>query len=497
MTARVLRLLPDFDWGIVLPVLGWAMLAVAIGLLASFGVAVGYGEDALAFGLTAAVVLAASGAMLYASRRVPPGVLRPRDGFLAVTMAWLLAAVVGSVPLLLGDTFDRPVEAFFESMSGFTTTGATLIESMESEPRSILFWRSISQWLGGIGIVVLVVAIAPATGLASQRMFAAEATGVETARFTPRIANTAKIIISIYAVLSGACFAAYAIAGMGPFDAVNHVFTTVATAGFSTRTESIAAFDSLAIELVAVTFMILGAINFALYWRAITGRGEVWPQLVEARTFLAILAAAIVAATLSLLLSETGSGFGESLRGATFTVVSLGTTTGYSTVDYTGWADFGQLLLVVLWFVGGCAASTAGGMKVMRVLLLSKIAAQEVGRQLQPTAVQVLKIGGRPFSEGVRAGVLVFALIYMALFVAGSLAVAATGMDIVTASSTAASAINIIGPALGEAGPADGYGAIPTGGLWILAALMLIGRLEIFTVVVILTPVFWRRRGRI
>ena len=487
------RLGPNLNAQLIVPVVSGALLAVGLGMLVCFAVALVAGDGgALAFGAPAAAVIPLSVLGIASARRLRSIPLRARDGFFAVTAAWVAAAVVGAVPFLLQGTFQAPVDAFFESMSGFTTTGATLLADIEAQPHAVLLWRSMTQWLGGVGIVVLVIAIAPATGLASQRVFYAEMTGVTHDRLTPRIAETAKIIWTIYLTLTSLAFAAYWIAGMTPWDAVNHSFTTIATAGFSTRNESIAGFDSLAIELVAIAFMVAAGVNFAFYWRAMRGGSSLWPQAAELRAYLLILAGAIAAVTATLLLADDSLGIGESLRASAFTVVSIATTTGYTTVDFDMWPDFARIALLVLMFVGGCAGSTAGGMKVIRVMLLGKAAAQEIQRQLQPKAVQVLRSRGRVFSEEVRRGVLAFFTLYLMVFATGVLVMAAWGLDPMTAVASVAATLNIIGPGLGDVGASENFTAVPEGGRWVLSALMLIGRLEVFTVLVLLTPAFWR-----
>ena len=484
---------PNLNWQIIIPVVSGALLAVGLGLAACFAVAVAGGDGAsLAFGGPAAAVLPLAVLGVASARRLRSMPLRARDGFFAVTMAWVAAAAIGALPFLLHGTFDAPEDAFFESMSGFTTTGATLLGRIESEPDAILLWRSLTQWLGGVGIVVLVVAIAPATGLASQRVFYAETSGVTAERLTPRIADTAKIIWSIYLTLTGVGFAAYWLAGMSPWDAINHVFTTAATAGFSTRTASIGAFDSLTIELVAIVLMIASGVNFAFYWRAMRGRDRLWPQAAEVRAYLLILAGGTAAVTSSLVLSDYAGGASEALRDAAFAVVSLVTTTGFTTADFDTWPDFARITLLALMFVGGCAGSTAGGLKVIRVMLLAKAAGQEVQRQLQPKAVQVLRTRGRVFSEEIRRGVFAFFAIYMTVFAAGTLVMSAFGLDPVTAASSVITTLNCVGPGLGGVGAAENFAAVPEGGRWVLSALMLIGRLEIFTVLVLFTPAFWR-----
>lgn len=419
--------------------------------------------------------------------------LKPYLGFAAVTLAWLAAAAVGAVPFVLTGTFSSPVDAFFEAMSGFTTTGASLLTDYE-QPDAVFYWRSLMQYLGGIGIVVLVVAIAPVSGTGIQRAFYAEVSGVTADRLTPRIIDTAKILAGIYGVLTAAALVAYAIAGMDLFDAINHTMTTVATGGFSTQANSVGAFDSVGIEMVALVFMILAGVNFAFYWRAIKG-GDLMPQLAEVRAYLAILAAAMVAVTASVLIAGDVDGFSTTLREAAFSVTTVMTGTGYVTGDFDSWNNFARVLILTLMFTGACAGSTCGGIKVIRVALLFKSARQEVERQLRPTAVQVLRMGGRPFSEQVRRAVLGFFLLYVLVYVFGSLAMAATGVDPVTAISAAATTVNIVGPGLGEIGALDSFDAIPPGGRLVGAALMLIGRLEIFTVVALLAPIFRLGRG--
>ena len=485
----------DLNLRLILPVISATAFSLAMAMLVCAAVAVAYGDGGtVAFAVTAVVVVPLAVAGFVVAPRLPERPLRTRDGFLAVTLAWLVAAALGAVPFLLHGTFDRPVDAFFESMSGFTTTGATMLGEIEAEPHSILLWRSLSQWLGGVGIVVLVVAIAPATGLASQRVFYAETSGVTADRLTPRIAQTAKIITGIYGVFTVAGLIAYGIAGMPLFDALNHSLTSVATAGFSTRTASIGAYDSVAIELVAIVLMVLGGINFALYWQVLHARERIGPQLPEVRVYLLLMGAGIAAVTASLMLSQ-GMDFARALRDGAFAVVSLMTTTGYVTADFDQWTTFAKFTLIALMFVGGCAGSTAGGMKVIRIMLLARSAVQEVQHQLQPTAVQVLRVRGRVFAEDVRRAVLGFFYIYMTVFLVGTLVMGAMGLDPVTAASSVISTLNIIGPGIGEVGATESFAAVPQGGLWFLSLLMLIGRLEVFTVLVLLLPAFWRHNA--
>lgn len=488
-----IRFGPNLNWQIIVPVISGVALAVGVGLVGCLALAIIGGDGGvLAFALPAAVVIVPAALGLRSAPRLRSMPLRPRDGFFAVSAAWIVAAAIGAVPLMIEGTLERPLDAFFESMSGFTTTGATLLTRVEPHPDAILLWRSTMQWLGGVGIVVLVVAIAPATGLATQRVFYAETSGITAERLTPRIADTAKILWGIYLTMTALGFIAYLLAGMGPFDAINHVFTTVATGGFSTRTASIADFDSLAVELVAIFFMIAAGVNFAFYWRALRGP-TIWPQAAEVRVYLLILAAATIAATASLQLNEHPGGLWQSLRDATFSVTSVMTSTGYTTADFDAFNDFARTLLLLLMFVGGCAGSTAGGMKVIRVLLLAKTTTQEIHRQLQPKAVHVLRTRGRIFNEDIRRGVLGFAFIYLTVTTIATFGMLATGLDFLSALSSVIATLNVIGPGMGDVGATDNYEAVSGAGRAILTFTMLAGRLEIFTVLVLLTPAFWRR----
>lgn len=339
--------------------------------------------------------------------------------------------------------------------------------------------------------MVLVVAIAPASGLAHQRVFYAETSGVTPDRLTSRIADTAKIIWGIYLVFTALGCIAYFAAGMGAFDAVNHSLTTIATGGFSTRTASIGAFDSLAVEVVAIVFMAVAGVNFAFYWRAIRGQ-SLWPQAAEVRLYALILVTAIAVVTASLLLSDDAETVGEAVRAAAFSATSVVTSGGFVSQDFDQWNDSARSLLILLTFVGGCAGSTGGGVKVIRIMLLGKTVGQEIQRQLRPKAVQVLRTRGRVFSEDVRRAVLGFFSVYALVTIAGTFAMLAAGLDLVSAGTAAVATINIVGTGLGDVGAIENYAAVSDGGRWVLCALMLTGRLEVFTVLVLLTPAFWR-----
>jgi trk system potassium uptake protein TrkH len=479
-------------------VAGGTLVACGLGMLACSVVAALTDGEAIAdLAVPGAGTLAAGAGLAAAAYRrdLAAVTVRPVTGYAAVTGAWTAAALVGALPLLAWGGLDSLLDAYFEAMSGFTTTGATLMSEIERVPDGVLLWRSMTQWLGGVGIVVLVVAVAPAAGAALQGAFYAEVSGVTAERLTPRIVDTAKIIVGIYLALSAACAVAYLLAGMGVLDAVNHSFTTLATGGFSTRTASFAAYDSLALELVAIVFMALASLNFAFYWKAIRG-APLLSLATEVVAFLAILAVAIAAVTVSLLLADDVGGLARALRDSAFTVTSIISTTGFATADSNAWNEFARLVLLGLMVIGACAGSTAGGIKVIRALLLAQAARQEVERQLQPSSVQVLRLGGRVFGEPVRVAVLGYALLYTLVFVAGALALAASGLDLATAVSGTSATLNVVGPGFGDVGAVDNYEALPTAGRLVAIVLMLAGRLEIFALVALLAALISGRPRR-
>jgi trk system potassium uptake protein TrkH len=474
---------PRAQLAVLALVVSGVLTACGAAMVVSAGVSeISERESPVALLVPGVVALLIGGIGLLRTPRPRGALIAPSTGLAAATLAWAAAAVFGAAPYLLADTFSSPIDALFESMSGFTTTGATLIDDVDAQSDEILLWRSITQWLGGVGIVLLVVAIAPLAKLGLQKVFYAEVTGITADRLTPRISDTAKIVAGIYVALTLAAGVSYAIAGMGAFDALNHALTTMATGGFSTRTASIAAFDSQSIELVAVVFMTMAGINFGIYWHLVSREAVRRRQLAEAIAFIAILAVSVIALAVSLeVAADTGS-IGREARDAVFTAVSVMTTTGFTTADFDGWNEFARLLLLILMVIGACAGSTGGGIKVIRAVLLGKAGWQELQRQTQPKAVRVLRFGGHTFSEAVRVTVLGFALVYVLTFGLGTIGFAICGLEPTAAFSATAATINNIGPGLGDVGAVENYTALPAGGRILATVLMLVGRLEIFTV---------------
>ncbi len=420
--------------------------------------------------------------------------LRLRDGFVVVVMFWFVLGASGAVPLILSEQLDiELVDAVFESVSALTTTGATVLIGLDDLPHSILFYRQQLQWLGGMGIIVLAVAILPMLGIGGMQLYRAETPGpVKDNKLTPRITETAKALWYIYLGLTVSCAVAYWLAGMTAFDAVAHSFSTVAIGGFSTHDASIGYFDSPLIEMIAVVFMLMGGVNFALHFVAFRRWSlKTYSADAEFRAYLVVLTTVSLICVFYLYFTHTLGDLGSSLRQGLFHAVSIGTTTGYATSEFYLWPGFLPVLLLFTSFIGGCAGSTGGGMKVIRVLLLLKQGMREIVRLIHPNAKVVVKIGKTPVSDHIIDAVWGFFAAYVAVFVVMMLLLMASGLDQVTSFSAVAATINNLGPGLGDVGA--NYSSINDFSKWVLSVSMLLGRLEIFTLLLLFTPAFWRK----
>ncbi|MDQ3378459.1 MAG: TrkH family potassium uptake protein, partial [Actinomycetota bacterium] len=434
--------------------------------------------NAVAFAVPSLATLAAGAAVFFLTRSERPYV-SGRDVFLIVTLGWVGVAAAGSVPFVLSGLMS-PADAFFESMAGFTTTGASTIGVPEEVPPSILLWRSLSQWAGGIGIVLLFVAVAPLVGFGAAQLVSAETADPVPDRLTTRITDTAKILALVYGSLTLGGVVALLLAGMGPFDAVNHALTTVSTGGYSTRTESIAAFDSLAVELAITAGMILSGVNFGLYFRAASGRLSLAVGNVELLVFLGIIAASTLMVSASLYTG--GASLFSAARDALFQSASLLTGTAFATADWKAWSPFCQGLLMLLLTIGGSAGSTSGGLKVVRVVLLARHAWQQVFKMVHPRAVTLLKFGHRIVPEKLRVAFLGFFFVYVLALVAGTLLLTLHGIPLGDSFGSVFACINIAGTALGPVGDASFFAELPASAKILLTFFMLLGRLELFTV---------------
>ncbi|NVK00684.1 MAG: potassium transporter [Oceanospirillaceae bacterium] len=419
--------------------------------------------------------------------------LRTRDGFLITVLFWSVLSFFGALPL----HFDQALalsftDAIFESVSGLTTTGATVITGLDDLPRSLLYYRQQLQWLGGMGIIVLAVAILPMLGIGGMQLYRAETPGpVKDSKLTPRITETAKALWNIYLILTVACALGYWAAGMTLFDAVCHSFATVAIGGFSTHDASIGFFDSPLIESIAIFFMVLSGINFGLHFAAFRQRTlSHYLADPELKFYLFILLSISLMTLFVLDFTDTYPPV-ESLRKSVFMVVSIATTTGFGVADFAHWPAMLPFMLFVAAFAGGCAGSTGGGMKVIRILLILKQGYREIVRLIHPNAIMPVKLGRRPISSKVLEAVWGFFSVYLIVFVTMLIALMATGLDQVTAWSAVGATLNNLGPGLGDV--SANYGTINEPAKWILVLAMLMGRLEVFTLLVLLTPAFWRR----
>jgi trk system potassium uptake protein TrkH len=418
--------------------------------------------------------------------------ISPREGFAVVSLGWASAAFFGSLPYMLSGVLPSFVEAYFESTSGFTTTGATVLVAIEETPRGILFWRSLTHWLGGMGIIVLSIAILPFLGVGGMQLFKAEVPGPVADKLKPRIAETAKILWQVYILISAVETFLLMFGGMSLFEGLCHTFGTMATGGFSTRNISIGSYDRAYFDGLITVFMILAGTNFALHYQALTGNFRAFYRNSEVRFYWVTLAGVMFLVTLVLRLQIYDS-LATAFRYGSFQVTSIMTTTGYTTADFEKWPSFVQYTLVVLMFIGGSTGSTGGGMKCMRILLLLKQGRRELSRLIHPHGVIPVRVGGKVVSEEVIQAIWGFFFLFILVFVLASAIMALLGLDIITAFVSVAATINNIGPGLGMVGPMDNYTSIPIIGKWILIFCMLIGRLELYTVIVLLVPEFWKR----
>ena len=420
--------------------------------------------------------------------------MRTRDGFIIVVMFWTVLTLSGSLPFILAAEPHLSVtDAVFESVSGLTTTGATVITNLDTLPISILYYRQQLQWFGGMGIIVLAVAVLPMLGIGGMQLYRAETPGpMKDSKLTPRITETAKALWYIYLGLTVACALAYWLAGMSAFDAIAHSFSTVAIGGFSTHDASMGHFDSTLIYMIASFFMFLSAVNFALHFVAFRHKSAAnyWKDS-EFQFYVFLMATVILLTVAGLYMYGTYDDPWDALTHGIFQAVSIGTTAGFTTAEFYNWPGFLAILLLFASFIGGCAGSTGGGIKVIRMLLLIKQGVREITRLVHPSAQIPIRVGSKTISNRVVEAVWGFFALYVASFTVMYLALAATGLDLLTSFSAVAAAINNLGPGLGDVGAH--YADMHDGGKWILCFAMLLGRLEIFTLLVLLTPTFWRK----
>ncbi len=473
-------------------IVGFYAILFGLTLLVPAALALGYNEPELESFLIPAAGSLLMGLSLWALGGGRPAELSTRDGFLIVALFWTLLSLLGAWPLALSAGLD-PVDALFESASGLTTTGATVITGLDELPRSLLFYRQQLQWLGGMGLIVLGVAVLPMLGIGGMQLYRAEVPGpLKEEKLTPRLTSTARALWLLYVGLTAACALGYWLSGMTPFDAVAHSMSTLSTGGFSTHDASLGFYKSAGVEAVAVLFMLLAAINFGVHFSALYHRDLLfYLRDAEARGFLIFSLSVVVVVGLVLRIEGGYGDLSLSLRDAAFEVVSLVTSTGYATVDFSHWPDFLPVLLIFISFVGGCGGSTAGGMKVMRIMLLAQQGLHEVRRLIHPHAILRVRLGRRVVDDRLMQSVWGFFAVYMTAFALLSLLMIHAGLDPTSAFAAVATSMNNLGPGLGEV--AYTFQTVSDFGKLIAVLAMLLGRLEIFTLLVLLSPEFWRR----
>jgi len=473
-------------------ILGLFLILFSVTLIPPIGVSIGYHDGELKHFVASMALTLIVGLVLWLPVKSYRRELRTRDGFFVVAMFWVVFCGLSALPLLFGPHLSY-TDAFFEAVSGFTTTGATVITGLDKLPPSILYYRQQIQWLGGMGIIVLAVAILPMLGVGGMQLYRAETPGpMKDEKLTPRITHSARTFWLIYAGLTAACAIGYWAAGMSWFDAIGHSFSTLSSGGFSTHDASMGYFHNANIDAIADVFMLLGAMNFSVHYLALRGRSPLayWRDS-EVRTFVLVVGVVTAVIMVELMLKHRHEDPLEALRYSAFQTISVITSTGFTTEDFSKWPAFVPVLLLISSFMGGCAGSTAGGMKVIRMLIIFKQWGRDLVRLVHPTMVRPLKVGGRVVPERIIDAVWGFFAIYIGIYVLFMLALMAGGMDQVTAFSAVATCMNNMGPGLG--GVSANFQSVSPWAKWLLSAAMLMGRLEIFTLLVLISPSFWRR----
>lgn len=502
VTAPKIFTRSNIDLFLALGILGMFIFFLGFALLVPIVIALIYKEPTWhAFLFSALIAFGIGGSLYYFFK--PKRELRIREGFLIVSLTWLFLSLVGGLPFVISGVLPSYTDAVFETMSGLTTTGATILggvthngfanPQIEAIPKSLLFWRSLAHWLGGMGIIVLSIAILPLLGVGGMQLFQAESPGPRADKLTPRVQETAKLLWGVYVAFTVAEFLLLWIhPKMDWFDAINHAFATLATGGFSTRNASVEAFDSVYIDGVITVFMFLAGINFAMHYRLFNREFSNFFGNRELRFYALI--SGISAVALSLMLwAYHDYPIGSAFRYGSFQAISIITTTGFGTANYELWTSLALFLLFILFFTGGCAGSTGGGIKMIRWLVLIRNSFREIKQIVHPKAILPIRIGQQTVDTNMQRAVLSFFVLYIFIFITGALIIAACGFDIISSLGASIACLSNVGPGFGAFGPTDNYAAIPLLGKWTLIMQMMIGRLELFTVLILFSPAFWKQ----
>ncbi len=475
---------------LIMRTLGLVLLCEAGAMIPSLFISLYYDEpDKLAFLISIALVSTLG--FILVKRPVETRDVGYREGFAIATFSWLLLAIFGAVPFILSGAVSNFVDAFFETMSGFTTTGASVITDIESLPHGILFWRSLTQWLGGMGIIVLTLALIPSLKIAGMKLFRAEVPGPTKDKVVPGVINTSRQLYKVYLIISVAALLSLKAAGLSWFDSFIHTFSTVATGGFSSQNASIGSYNDPLVETIIIFFMFIAGINFALHFHALKKNFNPLRQDKETKLYATILFFAIIFVGINLVMTM-GYSTADAIRQSAFQVVSIMTTTGYATADFNQWPAFSKAVLVGLMFFGGCAGSTAGGMKLARLYILSKSVSRQIVKLIHPQAVIPVRVGKHVVSDAIVENVQTFFFIFLGIQAFSVIALTFMGLDLVSAFSAVLASITNVGPGLGMVGPMSNFAGVPAVGKMLLAFCMLLGRLELYTVLVVFNIRFWR-----
>jgi len=476
---------------LVIHILGLLLIFLAGVLLLPIPFSLYYGGGDYIFFLISSGITAVSGFLSFKLTRLDQEI-HAREAFAIVTLGWVMFSLFGCLPFLISGVIPNFTNAFFETMSGFTTTGATILEDIEVMPHGLLFWRSLTHWLGGMGIIVLSIAILPFLGVGGMQMFKAEAPGPTLDKLTPRVTETAKILWGIYVLISALETALLMIGGMSLFDALCHTFGTMATGGFSTKNASIGHYTSPFIQYVVIVFMILAGTSFSLHYRFLKRKFDCYRKSHEFNFFMLLVGGGLLLIGINTFLHHFPR-LETAFRTTLFQVVSILTTTGFGTADYELWSSTSQFILFLFMFIGGCAGSTGGGMKVIRLMILLQFVRAEIKRLLHPSAVIPVRIGDTVIPRDIVTNVLGFQALMLGLFITGVILMDMAGLDLISSFGATAATLGNIGPGLGSVGPTDNYAHITVFGKWVLTFLMLAGRLEIYTVLILFAPAFWKK----
>ena len=480
------------NFKVIFNIIGFLLVLDGIAMLFGIPFSIYYHDNDIFALLISGAGTSLIGFVMYYFTKGSDKELRKREGYIVVSLGWIAMTIFGAIPFIVHGSIPNITDAFFETMSGFTTTGASILNDIEAMPHGLLFWRSLTQWLGGMGFIVLSLAILPILGIGGMQLFVAEVPGPTKDKIHPRVRETAKRLWGIYVIFTVVEILLLNVGGMDIFDSICHSFTTMATGGFSTKQNSIAYYGSPFIQYVIVLFMFIAGMNFSLHYYWLHRKVKVVTQNEEFKFYSFLIISFTILITVGMLFSGNND-FELTFRESLFQVVSMITTTGFVTADYVMWGVFFHVIFFLLLFIGGSAGSTGGGIKVVRHLLLIKNSALELRRLVHPRAVIPVRYNKAAVNQEIIFNIMAFLLFYIAIFILGTLLLAFIGLDFLTSMGAVATSLGNVGPAIATVGPIENFSHIPDVGKWILSFLMLMGRLELFTVLIIFSPSFWKK----